>query len=114
MTYILTIILVFASAAAGSAGEPVKFDPHQLVGETIPMDQRPEYPFEARRSGLTGSGVFILNIDAKTGRVTSVTAEKSTGNRMLDAACRNAVVNWQFKPHTVTRVRFPITFTMRR
>ena len=110
-TLIYIVALGIGSApVVGVAAEPVEFVVSQLVGGTIPRDQRPEYPPEARQSRLTGSGVFVLNIDAKDGKVTSITTKKSTGNRMLDQACYNALRKWRFKPNTVTKVQLPITF----
>ena len=37
---------------------------------------KPEYPSEARAKGLTGSGVVLLKIDARTGYVTSASMSK--------------------------------------
>src|SRR5439155_19392667 len=75
----------------GFARHPVKFDKSQLAGGNFPPQYRPPYPVEARRQGQTGSGVYILHIDSKTGDVTSVTIQKSTGHKLLDdvvlAAC---------------------------
>lgn len=73
---------------------------------------RPEYPYEARRSHLTGSGVCIMTVDPGSGSVTSAEMSPSTGNAILDNAATSAFRRWRFKPGTVSKVRTPITFTM--
>ena len=110
--HILPIVFAFFSATRAVAVEPVKFDKSQLVSRDLPKEHRPDYPVEARRQHRTGSGVFILNINDKTGEVTSITVKKSTGHKILDAACLKAFIKWRFKPHHVTKVLVPITFSM--
>jgi TonB family protein len=74
----------------------------------------PEYPYEARRSGITGKGVVAAEVDYNSGKVTSVKMEKSTGSRILDQAALNAFGQWQFKPRTIRRFSTPITYEMAR
>ncbi|MDQ6913320.1 MAG: energy transducer TonB [Verrucomicrobiota bacterium] len=73
---------------------------------------RPEYPYEARRQKLTGSGVALLSIDRGSGAVTSVQIAQTTGNAILDNAAVSGFRRWRFKPGTVAAVRAPITFTL--
>ena len=40
---------------------------------------RPEYPYEARRQRLTGTGVALLSVDPTSGNVISVSMIRSTG-----------------------------------
>jgi TonB family protein len=72
----------------------------------------PEYPFEARRSRITGEGILVGQVDSKTGNVTSVRMEKSTGNTILDQAALNAFRQWRFKPGTTRKFRTPIIYEM--
>jgi TonB family protein len=74
----------------------------------------PEYPYEARRSGITGKGVLAAEVDYKSGKVTSTKMEKSTGSRILDQAALNAFGQWQFKPRTIHLFSTPITYEMAR
>jgi TonB family protein len=74
----------------------------------------PEYPYEARRSGITGRGILVGIVEFKTGKVTSVTMEKSTGSRILDEAALSAFRQWQFKPNSIHQFRTPITYEMSR
>jgi TonB family protein len=73
---------------------------------------RPEYPYEARRERLTGSGVATLTIDMASGAVTSVTMSRSTGSAVLDNATISGFRHWRFRPGTVSRVQTPITYTL--
>lgn len=72
---------------------------------------RPEYPYEAKRSKITGSGVCVLSVDAG-GSVTDASMASSTGNAILDNAAISAFRRWRFKPGSASRVRIPITFTL--
>jgi TonB family protein len=73
---------------------------------------RPEYPYEARRSKITGSGVCVMTVDPSSGAVTSAVMAQSTGNPILDNAATSAFRRWRFKPGGFSKVRTPITFTM--
>jgi protein TonB len=73
---------------------------------------RPEYPYEARRARIMGSGVVVMTVEPTTGFVTSAVMAQSTGSAVLDNAATSAFRRWRFKPGTVTQVRTPVTFTM--
>lgn len=73
---------------------------------------RPEYPYEARRSKITGSGVCVMTVDPGSGSVTSATMAQSTGSPILDNAAVSAFRRWRFRPGGFSKVRTPITFTM--
>src|ERR1700694_3644588 len=72
----------------------------------------PAYPREARRDHLTGRGILAGQVDIKTGFVTSVRMEKSTGYKILDDAALDAFRRWRFEPGTIRKFRTPITYTM--
>ncbi len=74
---------------------------------------RPEYPYEARRRKLTGSGVCVLTIDVASGNVTEAEMTTSTGSPILDGSTTSAFKRWRFRANSVApRVRVPITYTM--
>ena len=73
---------------------------------------RLEYPYEARRQKITGSGIAALTVDPVSGSVTNVTMEVGTGNPVLDNAAVSGFRRWRFKPGTVSKVRLPITYTL--
>jgi protein TonB len=88
---------------------PMSMSSAKAVAVSAP---RPEYPYEARRSKITGSGVCVMTVDPGSGSVTSAEMAQSTGSPVLDNAATSAFRRWRFKPGTVSRVRTPITFTM--
>jgi TonB family protein len=73
---------------------------------------RPDYPYEARRGRITGTGIVVMLVDLVTGKVTSCRMAQSTGSVILDDACLSAFRQWRFRPGTVKEVRVPITFTV--
>jgi TonB family protein len=76
--------------------------------------ERPEYPISARRAKITGVGVYVLHVDKKTGLVTQVDIELSTGNKMLDLFATSAFKRWRFMPGVFLEVRMPSAFNLTR
>jgi protein TonB len=73
---------------------------------------RPAYPALPSGQRPEGKGLLICHIDAKTGRVTSVSIAKSTGFAILDEAAVDCYKRWRFKPGTCAReVKIPFEFT---
>lgn len=72
---------------------------------------RIQYPYEARRSKITGSGTIVVSV-SPDGSVTDASMGASTGSPILDNAATSAFRSARFKPGTVPRVRIPITFTL--
>jgi TonB family protein len=70
----------------------------------------PDYPYEARRAHVTGSGVCVMTVDTASGNVTSATMTESTGNALLDKITTDTFEKWRFKPGTVSQVQVPITY----
>src|SRR5437660_10688908 len=62
---------------------------------------------------LPGPASSLVDVDPKTGWVTSARMEKSTGSKLLDDAAIAAFSRWRFRPGTVRQVHSPITFTHR-
>jgi periplasmic protein TonB len=73
---------------------------------------RPTYPYEARRSGITGSGVAHLTVNSAAGNVIDARMSQSTGNAILDNATVSAFRRWRFKPGVAPNVDVPITYTL--
>jgi protein TonB len=73
---------------------------------------RPEYPYEARRQKITGSGAAVMSVDSGTGNVTDVRMSTSTGSPFLDNAAIAGFRRWRFKPGSVSTVTCPVTFTL--
>lgn len=72
----------------------------------------PQYPYEARRSRIEGSGLFRMFI-AEDGKVTSVGVMKSTGSKFLDLAAAGGLYQWRAKPGRRREVDMPVAFVMR-
>ena len=70
----------------------------------------PNYPYEARRAHVTGSGVCVVTVNTASGNVTSATMTESTGNAFLDKITIDTLGKWRFKPGTVSQVQVPITY----
>jgi TonB family protein len=61
----------------------------------------PEYPDDFRRRSIRGTGVFLLRVQIKSGRVTQVLIGQSTGAPPLDVFAVKALRTWRFKPGAV-------------
>jgi TonB family protein len=70
----------------------------------------PEYPYQAIRAKITGSGLCVMIVDTASGKVTNAIMAQSTGNAILDKVTTNTFLSWRFKPGTVSQVRVPITY----
>jgi len=73
---------------------------------------KPNYPYEARRGGITGSGVAQLTVNSGAGNVVEARMSQSTGNAILDNATVEALRRWRFKPEVAGSVNVPVTFTL--
>jgi TonB family protein len=73
---------------------------------------KPNYPYEARRTGTTGSGVARLTINSAFGTVIDARIAQSTGSAILDRATLDALQRWRFKSGVAENVDVPITFLL--
>jgi TonB family protein len=73
---------------------------------------KPNYPYEARRGGITGTGIAQLTVNVAAGYVTEARMAQSTGNAILDNATLAALKRWRFKPGVAENVDVPITYTL--
>lgn len=73
---------------------------------------RPNYPYEARRGGTTGSGIAQLTVNSESGSVIEARMSQSTGSAVLDYATLSAFRTWRFRPGVATNVDVPITYTL--
>jgi TonB family protein len=111
----IAIFLHHASIAASEA-KPRNVEPRTLSEEEAVrlaiFTPAPRYPYEARASHMTGQGLVRVEVDTRTGYVTSARIMKSTGHQILDDEALKAFRAWRFKPGTVSAVRIPVRFTM--
>ena len=94
-------------AASVSAPIPMSVSVAQSMAITAPL---PDYPYEAKRRNLTGSGTCVVTVDTATGTVTNATMFHSTGSTLLDKLTIQTFKSWRFKPGTVSQVRVPISY----
>ena len=94
-------------AASISAPVPISLSVAQSMAITAPL---PDYPYEAKRRNLTGSGTCVVTVDTATGTVTNATMSQSTGSPLLDKLTIQTFKSWRFKPGTVSQVRVPISY----
>ena len=114
LAVITAAVVITAHSSSAQSKMPSRSRP---LPDAIRMDVvihkvPPEYPFQARRSRLTGGGILVGAVNIKTGYVVSVRMEKSTGHKILDAAALDAFRQWRFKPGTTRKFRVPINYTM--
>jgi TonB family protein len=55
-----------------------------------------------------GDGLYRLDIDLSTGRVSQVTVIKSTGLKILDTASTDAFKRWVFRPGKWKEITIPV------
>jgi TonB family protein len=113
---ILVLAITIFSPRANFAATSVKQDPRRLSEEEAhalatyaPMAQ---YPFQARAKHLQGAGMVRLDVDRRTGYVTSARTLQSTGHQILDDAAIKAFQAWRFQPGSVSAVRIPVRFVV--
>ena len=96
-------ILLFVVGSVSAADNVKDGISMKLVVHVVP----PRYPYELLHSGISGQGIVFGQVDYKTGNVTSVRMEKSTGSRALDRAALNAFHEWRFETGTRASVSRP-------
>jgi TonB family protein len=73
---------------------------------------RPDLTRLVQQPSVKGTGIFILHIDTRTGVVTSVDVQKSTGSAFLDQISAETFRKWRGIPGaTAAKVRVPIVYS---
>src|ERR1700747_2295487 len=80
--------------------------PNPLCVHDAVFAPHPQYPDQLRSNigdsaawtRYKGDGLYRLDIDLKTGRVSQVTIIKSAGSKVLDTASTSTFKRWVFKP----------------
>ena len=74
----------------------------------------PDYSISDRAARHEGRGYFQLMLDVKTGAVTRVIVQKSTGFSTLDVSAVLALRRWRWRPGKWKEIDTPVTFTLSR
>lgn len=111
----LLLIVLFAASARDASARPSNYF-YRVSPANAPLKEepalyakRPEYPVDAKRQHLTGSGLFAIHI-RQDGTVERVQVIKSIGHTSLDQAAMAAFRQWRFRPHSIKIVRAPIRY----
>ena len=96
-----------AKPTESSVAELMSLSAAKAVAVRAPL---PEYPYQAKRAHITGSGVCVMKIDTASGNVTTAIMAESTGDDILDKVTIKTFQRWRFKPGTVSQVRVPISY----
>ncbi len=92
----------------------VKFDDNEEDGAkkrgNLTAAARPRYPYEARRQGEGGFGVFVIRF-TDDGTASKVVVLKSTGSLLLDNETILTLRKWRCRPGVYTTIMVPITYT---
>lgn len=104
-------VIIHGGAPRGGAADQ-QHDRGKLDLSSVIFGPRPEYPYEARRARITGSGVIVLELDSATGKVKTAQMAPSTGAPILDRAALDAFRQWRFKPGTPSPIKVPIAFSV--
>jgi TonB family protein len=99
----LLLSSLVVTAAVAIAADPPKA---KLLAAPLPVKSR-----VAASEHLAGAGIFVLQMDTKTGLVKSIVIQKSTGKPLLDECAVEALRKWRAAPGAVPRtIVTPIIF----
>jgi TonB family protein len=94
-------------AASSLAVTSLSLPAAQAMALSAPL---PEYPYQAKRANITGSGVCVITVDSASGKVTDAMMAQSTGDGILDKVTINTFRRWRFKPGTASQIRVPVDY----
>jgi TonB family protein len=98
---------------ASRAREVPKLFSIEDAAQVLRYAVKPQYSLEARRTRVSGTGIFELRFDYESGRLTAIDIVLSTGNRVLDHDAINGLKEWKAKPRSIRVMRIAIMFTFR-
>jgi TonB family protein len=70
----------------------------------------PEFPYYVVLRHVSGSGLFRLTINGKTGEVDEVKILRRTGYKILDELAVKGLLQWRFQPGTRGPFEVPVEF----
>jgi TonB family protein len=112
MRKLIAVTALAMITASVNAADPVTIG-HTKAKALALYAPRPQYPIEARSRHETGLVVVVVDVDPVSGNVVSASILRSSGWVLLDYSAVSAFRQWRFRPGTVSKVRIPVTFSMR-
>lgn len=106
------VLAAETTTAAWSDGHTSTVSDEELM-QYATASPGPAYPEEAQKAKRGGSGLYELRINPR-GAITDVVVLKSSGSAVLDNAAKRALLKWRFKPAIFTRVRLPVSWSVKR
>jgi TonB family protein len=105
-------VTVFPSRGITASGKTVIFQSGKkpLVKSDVITTVSPKYPIDERTNRHQGAGFFRMTIDPKTGLVTQILVETSTGFKALDDSVIHAGLQWRWRPATWKEFVFSCNF----
>lgn len=103
--------IAFATCAAAHAQDISKI-PEIKPGQIVFKPFIP-YPDRAKRLGMVGTGIVIIEVNSSTGEVITTRMGRSTGYALLDQAATEAFRGARFAKGTPKLVKIPATFKLR-
>ena len=101
-----TLFALFVAAHLSAASALAQMKAAAPGGKRLPSKTvRPQKP-------VTRSGIILVDVDYRSGRVTAARMFKSTGNPILDNAAVSGFQKAKFKPKTKSPIKVPISFTV--
>ena len=107
---LLTVMLIGSSVAAQKFGPPsagVITGPE--LARVFINPRPPEYPYEARRNGWSGRGVYRAFVTPE-GKVSRVLILHSMGHSVMDEMVIRTAMQWRANSGRPKEVDFPIIF----
>jgi protein TonB len=98
---VVTLIIASSAISISLAAAGTVSPPPPNVTRLVIHAPPPQYPEDAVQRGTTGTGVYLLRVQIKSGAVTQVIVGQSAGHGPLDAAAIKALRTWRFKPGAV-------------
>jgi TonB family protein len=99
----IIITVIFAPFACGLSHEAL-FTIGKEQQKYAIYTPKPHYPLKALADQISGSGVFVIRVHVKTGRVVGGWVSRSTGSALLDSAAKHALSRWRFQPGRLTPI----------
>ena len=73
----------------------------------------PEVPRDAFVHCPTGNGLFVIDINYRSGFPDDVRIVRSTGCLVIDKAIVSALRQWRFMPHSIWKATLPVSWDAR-